>query len=651
MNKRSIGVGVFLVVLGTARAEAPLPAAWSHGAEIKTSQKGLAAVPLPTAVLDRAAVNLRDLRVVDADGTEQPAVVHQPARAAAQWTAVVDLDARLEDGATWFTGRGPDGPVDALRLDSPEGEFVKAASLDVRENGVWKTLWTGRPIFRARSGAESRAVAFPARRLGEFRVRVDDRDGARVPFTGAALRLASDTVPPLAPVAAVIVGREERPFETRWTLSLPARNLYVDAVRIDTPESFFQRRARLVVRRWSGADVPGGRQIHEDVLGETTLYRTGSGVARSEVLVVPVNRRLDVREVQLVVTNVDAPPLGVKAVAIDTVPTELRFAAEGRAPFRLAVGHPGAPAARYDWPAEAGRPGPATLGPLTENPAYAPPEVAPLLAATAASFNGGGWRFRAPVEVKALGVQKLEVPIAALVHGAPDGRDLRLVRDDKQVPFVYDRSGLYRELPLTLASAKSAPEKTSRWEVRLPFEGLPVTHVEWAAAEPLFRRTVRVVENRTTPNGQPWVRVLAQTQWNRSGGSDRLVLALSEPPAGDLLTVEIEDGDNAPLTVGNFKAHYRSYELVFKTTPGSLWLYYGRPEAAFPVYDAALVADELLAARKDAVPVGPEEKLKRGWGLGGGAGGPVFWAVLILVTAVLLWAVQRLLPEASREGK
>lgn len=648
MNKRSIGVGVFLVVLGTARAEAPLPAAWSHGAEIKTTQNGHTAVRLPAPVLDRAAVGLRDLRVFDADGTEQAVVVHQPAREAAQWTTAEALDARLEDGSTWLSGRGPDAAVDALRLDSPEGEFVKSVSLDVRENGGWKPLWTGRPVFRARSGAENRVVAFPARRLGEFRVRVDDRDGARVPFTGVALRLAADTVPPLEVVTAVVVAREERPLETRWTLSLPARNLYVDAVRIDTPETFFQRRARLVVRRWAGAEVPGGRQIQEDVLGEATLYRTGAGGARAEVLAVPVNRRLDVREVHLIVTNVDAPPLAVKAVAVDTVPTELRFAAEGRSPYRLAVGHPGAPAARYDWPAEAGRPRPATLGPLTENPAYAPPEVAPLLASTAASFDGGGWRFRAPVEVKILGVQKLEVPIAALVHGAPDGRDLRLVRDGHQVPFVYDRSGLYRELVLTPAPAKNAPEKTSRWDLRLPFEGLPVTHVEWTAAEPLFRRTVRVVETRTAPNGQPWVQALAQTQWNRAGGSNRLVLALSEPPQGDLLTLEIENGDNAPLTVGNVKAHYRSYELVFKTTPGLLWLYYGRPEAAFPVYDAALVADELLAARKDAVPVGPEEKLKRGWGLGGGAGGPIFWVVLILVTAVLLWAVQRLLPTEEK---
>ena len=647
MNKRLVLVSS-LIACAVARAEAPLPTAWSHEAEIKLPHKGLSAVRLPASVLDRAAVDLRDVRVFDADGAEQPAVVHQPARAAAQWTTAEALDARLEDGATWLSGRGPDAAVDALRLDSPEGEFVKSISLEVRENGGWKSLWTGRPVFRVRSGAENRAVVFPARRLGEFRVRVDDRDGARVPFTGAALRLASDTVPPLEAVGAVIVGREERPFETRWTLSLPARNLYVDAVRISTPESFFQRRARLVVRRWAGADVPGGRQIQEDVLGEATLYRTGSGGGRADMLMVPVNRRLDVREVQLVVTNVDAPPLGIKAVAIDTVPTELRFAAEGRAPFRLAVGHAGVPAARYDWPEEAGRPAPATLGPLTENPAYTPPDVAPLLAPTAASFDGGGWRFRAPVEVKALGVQKLEVPIAALVRGAADGRDLRLARDGKQVPFVYDRSGLYRELPLPLAPAKNAPEKTSRWEIRLPFEGLPVTHVEWTAAEPLFQRTVRVVENRVTPNGQPWTRVLAQTAWHRSGGPDRLVLALSEPPEGDLLTIEIENGDNAPLTVGNFKAHYRSYELVFKTTPGSLWLYYGRPEAAFPVYDAALVADELLAARKDAVPVGPEEKLKRGWGLGGGAGGPVLWSVLILVTVVLLWAVQRLLPESGK---
>ncbi|TXH21781.1 MAG: hypothetical protein E6Q99_09615 [Elusimicrobia bacterium] len=162
---------------------------------------------------------------------------------------------------------------------------------------------------------------------------------------------------------------------------------------------------------------------------------------------------------------------------------------------------------------------------------------------------------------------------------------------------------------------------------------------------------MRLIENRTTPNGQPWVATLAQTTWRRAGGADRLVLALTEPPRGDTLLLEIDNGDNAPLTVGSFKAHYRSYELVFKSSPGALWLYYGRPEASFPVYDAAMVADELLAAQKDGVAVGPEEKLKRGWGFGRSATGPLFWAVLILVTAALLFAVQRLLPESPKENR
>jgi hypothetical protein len=60
---------------------------------------------------------------------------------------------------------------------------------------------------------------------------------------------------------------------------------------------------------------------------------------------------------------------------------------------------------------------------------------------------------------------------------------------------------------------------------------------------------------------------------------------------------------------------------VFKSSPGALWLYYGRPEASFPVYDAAMVADELLAAQKDGVAVGPEEKLKRRLGFRPGGDG------------------------------
>ncbi|MBK7689485.1 MAG: hypothetical protein IPJ35_10960 [Elusimicrobia bacterium] len=649
MNKRSLGFLVLAFAVAPVRAEAPLPSAWSHGADLKASPKGYAAVRLPAAALDRASTDLRDVRVFDAEGVEQPFVIHQPARSAARWANVESLDARLESGATVLAGRAPDAAVDALRLESPEGEFLKSVSLEVREDGVWKTLWKSRPIFRARSGAENRELPFPARRLGEFRVRVDDRGGAPVPFTGAALRLAGDSVPDTESVAAVVAAREERPFETRLTLALPARNLFIDGLTVVTPEAFFQRRVRVVARRWAGVETPGGRQIVEEILGETTLYRTEANGARAEALFVPVNRRLDVREIMLVVTNIDAPPLGLTSVAARVVPTELRFSSDGR-PLRLAVGHPGAPAPRYDWPAVDTAPSAAVLGPLVANPDHQAPEVAPLLDGPAAPFDGGGWRHRAPVEIKTLGVQKVEVPLSALVHGASDGRDLRLVRDGRQIPFVYDRSGRYHDVALELVAAKNAPEKTSRWEIRLPFEGMPITHIELNAAETLFQRPLRVIENRTTPNGQPWAMTLAQTPWRRAGGTERLVLTLVEAPRGDTLVLEIDNGDNAPLTVRSFKAHYRSYELVFKSSPGALWLYYGRPEASFPVYDAAMVADELLAAQKDAVPVGPEEKLKRRWGLGRGATGPLFWVVLILVTAALLFAVQRLLPESQGDS-
>jgi hypothetical protein len=650
VNNRFLVLSILALTVLPARAEAPLPSAWSHGADLKPSKKGYAALRLPAAVLDRAATELRDVRVIDAAGVEQPYVVHQPSRAPARWADVEGLDARLETGATVLAGRAPEAPVDGLRLASPEGEFLKSVALEVRENGAWKTLWKSRPVFRARSGAENLELSFPARRLGEFRVRIDDRGGAPVPFTGASLRLAGDSVPMVETVAAVVAAREERPFETRLTLALPARHLFVDGLAVATPEALFQRRVRVVTRRWAGAETPGGRQIVEDILGETTLYRSEVNGVRAEALFVPINRRLDVREIVLVVTNVDAPPLGLTSVSARVVPTELRFSSDGRL-LRLAVGFPGAPAPRYDWPTVDAAPAPAALGPLVANPDHKPPEVAPLLDGPAASFDGGGWRYRAPIDIKTLGVQKMEVPLSALVRGAVDGRDLRLVRDGKQIPFVYDRSGRYHDVALELIPSKNAPEKTSRWEIRLPFEGMPVTHIELNAAEALFQRPLRLIENRTTPNGQPWVATLAQTTWRRAGGADRLVLALTEPPRGDTLLLEIDNGDNAPLTVGSFKAHYRSYELVFKSSPGALWLYYGRPEASFPVYDAAMVADELLAAQKDGVAVGPEEKLKRGWGFGRSATGPLFWAVLILVTAALLFAVQRLLPESPKENR
>ncbi len=645
------GTPLVLLLVGYARATEPVPRSWSHSAEVTPTKPGLVDVTVPVDLLDPASPTLHDLRLFRSSGEEIPYSLQQISRAPVQWVPWTSFQSVLENKKTVLTGKGPTGPVDAIRLESPSGEFLKSVALDVFEKKRWKTVWTGRPIYRSFSGPGNLEIEFPARRLGRFRVRVDDRKNDPIPFTGASARMAADTIPRTEKIPAVLSAREDGLAETHLTVSLPGRNLYVDGVTVETPDPLFQRSVRVVLRHVRRESNPGGgQQIIEFPLGHGTLFRApGENGLVFEDLFVPINARIPAREIHLMITNGDAPPLQVNSLTVHQIPTRLLFFSRDLSPVALAAGHPGAPTARYDWPATDLIPGRATTGIVKENPLYTKPEVVPLLAPLGGAFDSKGWAFRSPVDIKSSGVHALEIPLSVLVQSSPQGRDVRLVRDGRQIPFVYNRIVPHAFIDLSPSTMSPEPKGTTRWEIKLPTNGIPISHVELRAKESIFQRTLHLYEELSTANGDRYARSLARAQWVRSGEQDRLLLSLAGPPDRDRLMLAIQDGDNAPLTLEKVRVYYRTYDLVFKTEPGGpLWLYYGHPDVPFPVYDAAMVSDELLSADKTRVFLGPEEKIKTRWTWGTPRRGEtsfLFWAVLVGVTLVLVVVIQRLLPE------
>ena len=232
MNRTTIAAGLLsLSLTGLALAES-VPPGWSHYAVVQPSQTGLSRIPLPDAVLDRASSDLRDLRLFDAMGVETPYRLIQDVRAPARWTSLTGFTALLEKQATVLSAKAPAGPVNALRLDSPGVEFLKSVSLEVREGSAWKTIWSGRPIFRTRFGAENLEISFPARRLNEFRLRVLDEGTDPIPMTGISARWAEDTVPPVQERPLVLARLELAPTESAHTLTLPAQTQAHGAVAL-----------------------------------------------------------------------------------------------------------------------------------------------------------------------------------------------------------------------------------------------------------------------------------------------------------------------------------------------------------------------------------------------------------------------------------
>ena len=72
-----------------------------------------------------------------------------------------------------------------------------------------------------------------------------------------------------------------------------------------------------------------------------------------------------------------------------------------------------------------------------------------------------------------------------------------------------------------------------------------------------------------------------------------LVLGTSAPLGA--LTLEVDDGDNAPLDIKSAVAIVRVPRIVFKAAPGNLRLLLGNRGAEAPRYDIAGLRSELLA--------------------------------------------------------
>lgn len=651
--KRSLKVGLWLAILGAVPLGARVreaPTAWSHFQEISSSARGLVAVNLPLETLDQSASGLADLRVLSPGGGEVAYTLDAPLRTGLEWSVWPiqgTVEVRLAKGRTTVTGSARRAaPLDAIQLDVSADDFLKSATVELRRNGSWQTVLAGRPVYRRRYLAEDLTLVFPKQDADGFRLTLDDTDTDPVIVRTATPRPTFRVNAPLAETPLRILRREDGPVETRISVELPARNALLAEVVLAVEDAAFQRPVRIARRVRSGDD-----NVLDEVLGAESLCRWPEEGGRTfERLSVPVARRCDSRAVEVVIVNGNNPPLKISSIGVRMAPTTLVFNATEPGKYRLILGNPAAAPVRYDLDSLRDRLDKkqrslAEAGPLQSNPDYAAPAVAPDLAESAAALDPKGWRWKSAVRIEKSGVQRLELSVAAVAGARSDGGDLRLLRDGRQVPFVIDRRAVYRVLSPTVSPVEEGGGK-SVWELQLPAKGLPVTHLEVDAPEKLFSRRVAVEENRNAPGAGTERAVLGGAQWFRRGEAARLLVPLTDAPRGDRLRLTVDNGDNAPLALSNFRVHYRTYALVFKAKAGEgVTLHYGNPAASAPTYDAAAVEAELLAADKaDAFLDSPEKGSGVRWIPSGAGGGPVLWAALILATGVLLWVIARLLP-------
>jgi hypothetical protein len=635
---------------------ATLPADWQYQQPFDLPAAGLVKLSLPVETLDAARPALEDLRVYDDAGNELPYLVEHPAPASKVVRNVKSFQTSLNPQNTVITlETGLTRPLDGVALETPANNFIKAIQIEGSSDGRrWQTIAQGKSVFRQPNGASELHLEIPPGVWGWLRLTVDDQRSQPVPFTGARIFAASGESAPDEAVPVTIAERHESPGETRLTLNLGAANLALSEIQIETTESLFTRRVTLAVP-----------QISEDSIREQTLasglvYRIAvEGQPTSANLSVPLEAQVRSRELLMLIHNYDSPPLPITLVRAKRRPVYLVFLAKQPGAHYLLSGNPRCTAPQYDLAALGANLKTVAVASVkfasfADNPAYRPPEVLPGVQDNGTAPDVSAWKFRKPVQASRAGAQQLELDLDVLSRLQPGFGDLRLMRDGKQVSYIIERTSIQHALtPGVTVTNDPRDSKISRWILKLPQAGSPITRVLCDVRTPLFQRDINAYEELADERGEKYQHSLGRASWTLTPGDAKkeFALTLESAPQTDTLFLETANGDNPPITLDNFRAFYPATRVLFKAKPNDpLFLYYGNPGARSPQYDLSLVANELLAADKAAASLGAQEQLKKSsWreGQAGGKGGVVFWGILALVVVVLLVIISRLLPKSA----
>ena len=630
---------------------------WRNTQTLEVPTKGLVRVNLPAETLDAAQPGLEDLRIIDSAGNQVPYLIERLLTGAESMIRPTEFRSTIENGATHLVLKTGTSAIIGVSLETPATHFMKAADVEGSNDGrSWTKLAGGDSVFQLPNGVAKLRVSFPEGTWQFLRVTIDELGSPPMPFTGARLHKARTTAP-AEPVAITIKSRDESPGTTRLALDVGAANLIVGSLRIESNEPVFTRAVTLAVP-----------EVRDDGIGERTIadaviYRVNVNGKNEAHLEIPLESQIHTRELLVLIRNEDSPPISIDAIRADRRLVRLTFFANQSGQYSLLSGNTQCAAPRYDLSALSGKLRKATAmdvvpSALVPNPNYKPPEALAALTLSGAKIDVPKWKFRKPLALTQNGVQQVELDPELLARSQPDQRDIRVVRGEYQLPFLFERTSVSRPIGLNAAAAND-PKKPalSHWSLKLPQPGVPITRLVCTSPSPLFHRQMRLWEEVTDERGDKFASELGRATWNQTPDSPKrdLVIELNARPKGKTLFLETDNGDNPAIELRDFRGYYPVTHVIFKATPDPtqpVWLYYGNLDATAPRYDVTLVATELLKAERGTVAAGAEENLSSKPAFVGqtltGSTRYIFWGALALVVIVLLAIMSRFLPKQQQ---
>jgi hypothetical protein len=651
--------------------------AWQYRRAVTLPSERAAGAPFGAVDVDpetaaQAQADLQDLRLVEANGRELPwvAVRADPRAVRTSWTGrLIDTRRERRRSSAWIVDLGADATFDRLVLDIPAQDFVKRFRVEaVAGGGGWKVLVEDAGVFDRpwRMRVHHTTIDLPETvTTRNLRLTADDTGSRPVDLVGVVASVTRRTegrdwrrpvtVRPLGSEAGI----------SRYRLDVPPR-FPVETLELDADEAAFSR--RVTVKETSEL---AGRTI-ERPLGEGLLYR----LRLEEEALSAEMRQLDVQRPQdgqmiLEIDDGDSPPLGhPKVVASGTV-VRLVFLPTA-APITLYYGNVVTRAPVYDlqmlqpWLGVAGAET-ATLGPEQANPRFAPAPPLPLVADRGAALEADQWKTIRRVSIAGHeDLYAVVMPPEDLAVLRDDFGDLRVADEaDKQVPFVLERDAVQSVVDLTPERQSPSPDRraTSRYRLRIAGpqptgdapRALPLAAVELSFREPYFTRPARLLVAAPNVRGGrvAWSGTLAHPYPRRGPSAPQpapFVLTLDGARVAEL-TLEIDEGDNAPLTLTGARGFVNVPRIAFKAGPGGYRLLLGNADAQPPRYDIASLRQEVLAYSALPVKPGPAERnpafrRRAGDYFKNAPPTVILWGALLVAVVVLLLLTARIVKQS-----
>jgi len=647
-------------------------------AKISADQAGLVRLPLPPEVLAACRPDLSDLRVFDVDGRELAYLVDS-ARGPDRGVEAVEsfkpevLSLRREAETpehappihreVYELSVPPASEAGGwdLVVESSVRKFTRGMSVAIASDGDQTDLVSDFPLFRLDADTQRTRVALGPLAGDRLIVSIEGREGSYLEPTfhfesARSFDPLRTVVVPLEPLS-----QHSQDGVTSIEFERPS-GIVPDRLEIRTDTGSFRR----TVRVWDV--LPGSDDVP---LGGGVLYRVAGPRGASNLsLPVRVARGHDLR---VEIEDADSPPLleiGLDAVLSGPVlifelpgstrEATLRFGG-GRA-YRprydlsnlllrrnqtLSGDRARAAAELYD-PAALGL---ARLGEITANPDFdATPALAFAMHAGAA-IDSRMYEYERPLSIAPApeGLSRLRLSPDDLAVARADLADVRVVdADGRQWPYLIERHAGETSVPLSLAK-QDRDGRTSVYRFEPRVAPLPLRRIRFDVDAAYFDRPYELLVVDEAGHERSAVR----GRIRKDGRNPKPVSISFDAVRVRALELRIEDGDDAPLTLGPVSAELSLPDVYLVASEGSYRLLLGHPDDAAPRYELERVRDVVLAVKASPLASGPLEKNPQFSARSRLAPGTtllhkgVVWAVLLAAVVILAGLTLRIARQES----